>query len=616
MIDQALHILERFGYHAIAWFWIPMLIWTICLVLVYPVLKLFSRLHPNYQYHSRLALFYALPVGLLLFLIPFHDFIVEGESPLLEAAMTRTLYFNTDFLVTASQTPGSWYQVLCTLVGAVSLGLIFDAISRVYQLLMAYRDLRTVMRHSTHKDEHVLTKQLHAIASSMGIKRLPRLFITRQVHVPLTFGFLKPVVVIPEHILENPSNLHPVFLHELIHIQRFDYVLTWAEQLLLSIGGVNPALKHLCSEIEDYREQSCDAAVLVNSHVSKYSYASMLFSMSQYRDTNYGMDLRLARNASGQLRRRIVAIKNMSLNRLYENHRFLISKMVALVILLLVSGTLAGAYHMNFNKDFNPATRIAKYKVYDLMPSFLGFESNDIMATTYPSMAMLSGTQGLVMLDLKIDSEGKVSKIRVVRDPGSGLGTFARKQIERARFTPAIDGGTRVESNIMFPILFDLTDGQASVNYGVSVRRTADMDPEMPEMIILTDEPDLTLSHQMPPSELGGLTGEPATTSYETEIFLVVEDEPQLIGGLEGIQRSVRYPDIARRAGIEGRVFVQFVVNERGEVENPVITRGIGGGCDEAALEAVKQARFVPGKQRGRAVKVQYSLPVTFKLAD
>jgi TonB family protein len=530
--------------------------------------------------------------------------------------MTRTLYFNTDYMVAASQTPGSWYQVICTLVGAVSVALLINAAIRMTQLAMAYRDLRMVMKHSVHKDSPALTKQLHEIAKSMGIRRLPKLFVTNEVHVPLTFGFIRPVVVVPEHLLENTANLHPVFLHELIHIQRWDYVMTWTEQILLSVGNVNPALRMLCSEIEDYREQSCDAAVLVNSHISKYSYASMLFSMSQYTVTNYGMDLRLARNAGGQLRRRIIAIKNMSLNRLYENHRFFISKITALVLLVLVSGTLAGAYHMNFNEEFNPATRPAKYQVYDLMPTFLGFESNGVAASNYPSMAMLSGTQGLVMLDLKIDSDGKVSRIKVLQDPGSGLGTFARKQVERARFTPAIDGGKRVESNVVFPILFDLTDGQASVNYGVSVRRTAEMDPVPPETVIITDEPDLLLPPPPPPFTQTGNQASPSAVNAEPEIFLVVEEDPQLIGGLEGLQRSVRYPDIARKAGIEGRVFVQFVVNERGEVENPVITRGIGGGCDEAALEAVKKAVFTPGKQRGKPVKVQYSLPVTFRLAD
>ena len=73
---------------------------------------------------------------------------------------------------------------------------------------------------------------------------------------------------------------------------------------------------------------------------------------------------------------------------------------------------------------------------------------------------------------------------------------------------------------------------------------------------------------------------------------------------------------MARRAGIEGRVTVQFIVNERGQVENPRVIRGIGGGCDEVALEAVSKAKFVPGLQRGRPVRVQYSLPIVFRLSN
>jgi protein TonB len=102
----------------------------------------------------------------------------------------------------------------------------------------------------------------------------------------------------------------------------------------------------------------------------------------------------------------------------------------------------------------------------------------------------------------------------------------------------------------------------------------------------------------------------------ETEIFLVVEDDPILIGGLAGLQKSIKYPEIARKAGIEGRVFIQFVVAEDGSVQNPVVTRGVHPSIDEVALEAVKKAKFIPGKQRGKAVKVQYSLPITFRLGN
>ncbi len=103
-------------------------------------------------------------------------------------------------------------------------------------------------------------------------------------------------------------------------------------------------------------------------------------------------------------------------------------------------------------------------------------------------------------------------------------------------------------------------------------------------------------------------------TEEEEDFFVIVEQMPELIGGLAELQSKIRYPETARRAGIEGRVYLRFIVNEKGEVENPVVTRGIGGGCDEEAIRAVKQARFKPGLQRGKPVRVQYSLPVVFRL--
>lgn len=108
----------------------------------------------------------------------------------------------------------------------------------------------------------------------------------------------------------------------------------------------------------------------------------------------------------------------------------------------------------------------------------------------------------------------------------------------------------------------------------------------------------------------------PAEDEDEEDFFVVVEDMPELIGGLGELQRQIRYPEMARRAGIEGRVYIQFIVNERGEVVDPRVIRGIGGGADEEALRVVSQARFTPGMQRGRPVRVQYSLPIFFRLQN
>ena len=104
----------------------------------------------------------------------------------------------------------------------------------------------------------------------------------------------------------------------------------------------------------------------------------------------------------------------------------------------------------------------------------------------------------------------------------------------------------------------------------------------------------------------------------EPDVFVIVEQPPVLIPseaeGMRALQQCIRYPEMAKRAGIQGRVFVQFVVDETGRVTEPVVARGIGGGADEEALRCVREAAFTPGLQRGREVKVRFSLPITFRL--
>ena len=102
--------------------------------------------------------------------------------------------------------------------------------------------------------------------------------------------------------------------------------------------------------------------------------------------------------------------------------------------------------------------------------------------------------------------------------------------------------------------------------------------------------------------------------SRDDSVYDVVEDPPQLIGGLQTLQRNVTYPVAARDAGIQGRVYVQFVVDETGRVIDPVITRSPSPLLSRPALDAVRASRFTPGSQDGRPVKVRFSLPINFVL--
>lgn len=107
--------------------------------------------------------------------------------------------------------------------------------------------------------------------------------------------------------------------------------------------------------------------------------------------------------------------------------------------------------------------------------------------------------------------------------------------------------------------------------------------------------------------------------SVDDEVFVVVEEQAEFPGGMEAmyayIQKNLVYPEKAKEKGIEGRVFVQFVIEKDGSISNVKILRGIGGGCDEAAMEMVKNMpKWKPGKQKGKPVRFQFTLPIKFEL--
>lgn len=103
------------------------------------------------------------------------------------------------------------------------------------------------------------------------------------------------------------------------------------------------------------------------------------------------------------------------------------------------------------------------------------------------------------------------------------------------------------------------------------------------------------------------------------EIFTIVEQQPQPVGGFKAfydyVGANLSYPVRATRMGIEGRVFVEFIVEKDGSLTDIKVVKGIGGGCDEEAIRVISGApKWIPGKQRGNAVRVRMVMPIVFKL--
>ncbi|MCF8347388.1 MAG: energy transducer TonB [Bacteroidales bacterium] len=109
------------------------------------------------------------------------------------------------------------------------------------------------------------------------------------------------------------------------------------------------------------------------------------------------------------------------------------------------------------------------------------------------------------------------------------------------------------------------------------------------------------------------------TVANPDSIYLIVDQPPEFIGGSEALMgylgQNLRYPSEAKEAGISGKIYVQFVVEANGTISNETILRGIGGGCDEEALQVIHgMPAWSPGIQNGVPVRVVRTLPINFSL--
>ena len=156
--------------------------------------------------------------------------------------------------------------------------------------------------------------------------------------------------------------------------------------------------------------------------------------------------------------------------------------------------------------------------------------------------------------------------------------------------------------------------------------------PETPEVTTEFEvvEDDAELTHELGPVnaevdestqniEITPVVVEEEEEEEETQIFTVVEKDPEFPGGMEALykylQQNIKYPQLARDNNITGRVYVTFVVERDGSIANPRVLKDIGGGCGAEAIRVVKSMpKWNPGKQSGKAVRVQFNLPVNFNL--
>ena len=162
----------------------------------------------------------------------------------------------------------------------------------------------------------------------------------------------------------------------------------------------------------------------------------------------------------------------------------------------------------------------------DVMPTVVGGHAVLMDRIKYPEIARKAHIEGTVLLDVVVDTNGAVADVKVKKGIGGGCDEEAVRATKTLRFTPGYTDGKPVRMKIVLPVRFAMR----------------------------------------PPPPV-----EEEEEEQETEIFLVVEELPEIVGGMAYLNSQIKYPEIARKAGVEGIVYVNFVVNEQGDVSDVTV---------------------------------------------
>ena len=248
------------------------------------------------------------------------------------------------------------------------------------------------------------------------------------------------------------------------------------------------------------------------------------------------------------------------------------------------------------------------YQIVEEIPQFPGGE-NALMEyvsknVVYPEEAKEKEIQGRVFISFVVEKDGSIGEVKVLRGIGGGCDEEAARVISSMpKWKPGKQKGEFVRVSYQIPIMFKL--GQTNDEYKTTVKTVIAGDDEHSWKTSTATIPDNPAKEKMQPDKNG--------------VYQIVEEMPMFPGGeqamLDYVSKNVVYPNEAQEKGISGRVFVSFIVEKDGSVNEVEVVRGIGGGCDEEAVRVVKaMPKWKPGKQDGKTVRVSYTMPFFFKM--
>lgn len=555
-MEEAVKTLTELGTVAIDILWLPVGIWTIIALSIVAALKIFdTKISAVYHYHTRVAMLGGLLAGVIGSAF-FYWLPFSSSVDAGAAAKFIVIQSPISITVTATSTAIDWSDPTIWAGGFTILALLLG-VGALLKFLVDFISLQSIARNLPFSNSDLkerLTDRNKNLLQSLDITT--KVYFSDDIAIPCTFGWFKKKIILPIELAADSEKLNMALRHELAHITNKDYLLNISVQIIKALFFFHPLVHKLTTDTEDYREIYCDLRVLQDDDISKKNYASLLFELSPKSVFKPASAVNMAVRPS-TLKKRI--------NAMAQSNQSLPSLKWSLTLMLVSTLILTGLMACSDIED-NGITRS---------------EVEDAQLDMHANID-LDEPQPLYVINGEVQSS---------EDPDNPLARIKPKyinSIEVLKGEDAIDAyGQDAQNGV---IIMDVEEKAFD-----DLRTTQ-------EMKVLREEKQNKAVNN---------------TSPEQKVFMAVENDPKLIGGIQELQQNVEYPEQCKQAGIEGRVFLSFIVNKEGNVEEPEVIRGIGESCDRAALEAVKNhAKFKPGMQRGKPVKTQFSLSILFRLSD
>ncbi len=416
-----------------------------------------------------------------------------------------------------------------------------------------------------------LIRMWSLVRSNPKVKRGNLVCVITKEDTP-AFSFLN-YIFIDKRLMSDKTELEKIIGHELSHIRNWhSYDLLFVE-LMQIIQWFNPVFHLLKKAIKENHEFMADNDV-VSGYTDPMEYGRLLMEHSTQIKS-----FSIAHNFSYSLLKR----RLMMINKVKNPVRFSFKLLWVLVALNLVFFACSGPDTETFveqndiqqdKQAMDNNTETTEFDVFTVvedMPEYHGgmqalmeYLGSNIV---YPESAKEKGIEGRVLINFIVDTDGSIKSVNVIRGIYEDCDNEAVRVVSSMpKWKPGKQKGVPVKVSYNLPIKFTLQD------------------------------------------------------SAKDTIYDVVDVMPEYSGGKKEmfsyLSNNIKYPEAAIRKGVTGRVFVSFVVEKDGRINNAKIIRGIGSGCDEEALRVVNaMPNWTPGKNKnGEPVRVKFNLPIKFAL--